>query len=161
MKSEEVKKKRETVVSEQRAKKTPSRKSNKNTYCKEKEKTHQCRVCDKRFKKTSQLDIHMRCHTGTSAKKFKLFFVNNHNVIIIETLKKFFFNSLFSGEKPYKCEKCDRSYAHNYGLITHMLTTHSALSYTCNICGDAFEKFGELIEHRKSTNHSGKFIRIF
>ena len=60
---------------------------------------------------------------------------------------------LISGEKPYKCEKCDRRFARASDLRVHMPVHSEDKPYKCEQCDKMFTRLSTLKEH--SRIHTG------
>ncbi len=55
-----------------------------------------------------------------------------------------------TGERPYNCGVCEKSFARRSALRIHRLTIHEDVkSYLCPECGSAFKANSALIDHRK------------
>lgn len=52
-----------------------------------------------------------------------------------------------SGERPYKCQYCDRSYAQSNDLLKHTRIHVGENTYKCNLCTAAFRLQAQLREH--------------
>ena len=60
-----------------------------------------------------------------------------------------------TGEKPYKCQLCQNSFADSSGLTRHMRTHTRENPYICEICNKRFRFIGNLKMHR-ITHETGK-----
>lgn len=55
-----------------------------------------------------------------------------------------------TGEKPYKCKHCDKSYSQCYDLTTHLRKKHFGdLIYKCETCPEAFRYYKDFYRHSK------------
>ena len=80
---------------------------------------HECDVCEKRFRDSSNLQSHMRTHTNerpyecdVCGKRFtQSYSLNTHMRI-------------HTNEKPNECDVCKKRYRHSDGLKYHMRTQY-------------------------------------
>ncbi|XP_057680356.1 zinc finger and BTB domain-containing protein 47 [Corythoichthys intestinalis] len=143
------------------------------------EKSIQCGVCSKVFKKLWSLHEHNKVVHGYAEKRFsceicdKRFYtmahVRKHMVahtkdmpFTCETCGKSFKRSMslkvhslqHSGEKPFKCENCNERFQYKYQLRSHMSIHIGHKQFMCQWCGKDFNMKQYFDEHMKT--HTGE-----
>lgn len=86
----------------------------------------------------------MRTHTGKT--------------IEIRQLRSLF-NKYFLGERPYKCQYCDRSYAQSNDLLKHTRIHVGENTYKCNLCNNAFRLQAQLRDHYRIHYDANNVLR--
>jgi len=68
---------------------------------------------------------------------------------------------IHTGEMPYKCTECDKSFSKSSNLTSHMRIHTGEKPYTCTVCEKSFTQSSTLYNHMrihtKSLNQSSKF----
>ena len=59
-----------------------------------------------------------------------------------------------TGEKPFKCDFCDKGFRESGNLVTHKRCHTSEKPFQCDVCDKGFTQSGNLVTHKRS--HTGK-----
>ncbi|QIV94662.1 C2H2-type zinc finger protein [Allofrancisella frigidaquae] len=109
-----------------------------------KEKKHKCKVCDKRFTKTSNLKQHMLIHTGErpfECKDCGQCFTQQSN------LKQHML--IHTGERPFQCKDCGKCFTDSSNLKRHILIHTGEKPFQCKDCGQRFNRASSLKNHMR------------
>ncbi|XP_023721902.1 endothelial zinc finger protein induced by tumor necrosis factor alpha-like [Cryptotermes secundus] len=127
---------------------------------------HVCRTCHTAYKTSSALATHERnCH-GTVYTELGL--ENTSLTFLCEFCSKEFSTRErleihvrnHTGEHPFQCKKCDKSYISQHSLHLHQLISHRVYkkqikcAFICHICGKTFTSKNSLNMHLNI--HTGK-----
>uniref|UniRef100_A0A3B3YZ89 C2H2-type domain-containing protein n=1 Tax=Poecilia mexicana TaxID=48701 RepID=A0A3B3YZ89_9TELE len=59
-----------------------------------------------------------------------------------------------TGEKPFACKLCDKSFINSSNLICHMRTHTGEKPFSCGTCGKAYRDRSNLVRHMRT--HTGE-----
>nr|XP_020668964.1 zinc finger and BTB domain-containing protein 49 isoform X2 [Pogona vitticeps] len=109
------------------------------------ERQYPCAVCGKAFKHPSNLELHIRSHTGEKPFECNICGKCFSQAGNLQThLRR------HSGEKPYICEVCGKRFAASGDVQRHIIIHTGEKPHLCDICGRGFSNFSNLKEHKKN-----------
>ncbi|KAJ9593316.1 hypothetical protein L9F63_015136, partial [Diploptera punctata] len=114
-----------------------------------------CSYCDKTFKYKTAMKIHERSHTEMIAEKIVCEYCGK-SFRGKKTLREHYLAN-HSEVKPYKCDKCDKTYGSMTSLDIHKATHSNETPFLCDLCGKSFKHVSNLRSHKRShMNESDK-----
>lgn len=105
------------------------------------EKPYKCNLCEKEFSHSGNLNIHMR--------KVELRPEPSDTPMITFFFFSFLGKSQHTGEKPFKCDICQKEFSYSGGLTIHLRIHTGEKPYKCSVCGKEFSHSGNLTIHMR------------
>ncbi|XP_052833803.1 zinc finger protein 708 [Octopus bimaculoides] len=101
------------------------------------EKPYHCEICDESFSQKSDLTAHVGIHT----EKTEVICRKNSLALEWEIFGKLFLlKKVRTGETPYHCDVCGKSFSQCDSLTKHHRIHTEEKPYPCDICGKSFSE---------------------
>lgn len=105
---------------------------------------YKCEICDKAFKRSSEVSNHTQIHRGieyacevcgfTTINKFSL---------------RMHHRRVHQRDFRYRCDQCDKGFMSNYDLQDHKASHLGRKTFICEFCGNAYSQKSYLVAHKR------------
>lgn len=105
---------------------------------------YKCEICDKAFKRSSEVSNHTQIHRGieyacevcgfTTINKFSL---------------RMHHRRVHQRDFRYRCDQCDKGFMSNYDLEDHKASHLGRKTFICEFCGNAYSQKSYLVAHKR------------
>lgn len=112
------------------------------------EKPYKCDLCERAFYRPCDVQAHRRSHTGE--KPFKCSICEK---AFARSNKLKIHMRTHSNERPYKCEQCEKAFKHSKDLNIHKRIHTGERPYTCSVCHSTFTQSNSLKLHQTKQQH--------
>lgn len=105
-------------------------------------KRFQCEMCDSSFSRASDLQAHVRRHTGELGHRCDLCGREFRKKNTLDRHRR-----VHTNERPYVCETCGKSFKIMFHLRMHLTVHSNVKSFSCPTCNKCFKNAVRLRKH--------------
>ncbi|XP_015122754.1 zinc finger protein 260 [Diachasma alloeum] len=110
---------------------------------------YRCKFCEKPFLRPSDVEKHMRTHTGEKPFTCEICDKSFAQLVALKQHER-----VHTGDKPYSCEICGKRFSQKANKTKHLkIHKEGTKPHTCGVCGRSFYEHEEMVLHR--AGHGG------
>ncbi|KAK1135033.1 hypothetical protein K0M31_007805 [Melipona bicolor] len=105
---------------------------------------YKCEICDKAFKRSSEMSNHAQIHRGIEHACEACGFTTINKLSL-----RMHHRRVHQRDFRYRCDQCDKGFMSNYELEDHKASHLDGKTFVCEFCGNAYSQKSYLVAHKR------------